>query len=123
VPESDDQLATRIATETGRLLVRAREEQFSQGASTWNVKDAGDDLARAFLSKESAAHRPDDAALSEEGREDPRRFGVDRVWIIDPLDGGHPTFRPIHLDQGRMPDSSRPAATPKGNRAPALCNV
>ena len=31
--------------------------------------------------------RPDDAVLSEEGLEDPRRFDVDRVWIIDPLDG------------------------------------
>ena len=25
--------------------------------------------------------------LSEEGLEDPRRFGADRVWIVDPLDG------------------------------------
>jgi 3'(2'), 5'-bisphosphate nucleotidase len=31
--------------------------------------------------------RPDDAVLSEEGREDPRRFAGGRVWIVDPLDG------------------------------------
>ena len=31
--------------------------------------------------------RPEDAVLSEEGLEDPRRFDADRVWIVDPLDG------------------------------------
>ncbi|MEL6892562.1 MAG: inositol monophosphatase family protein, partial [Actinomycetota bacterium] len=30
---------------------------------------------------------PDDAVLSEEAADDPRRHGGDRVWIIDPLDG------------------------------------
>jgi 3'(2'), 5'-bisphosphate nucleotidase len=96
--ESDAQLATRLATEAGRLLVRAREELFAQGASTWDVKDAGDELAQAFLAKEFATHRPDDAVLSEEGREDPRRFGADRVWIIDPLDGTREYSEPGRID-------------------------
>jgi 3'(2'), 5'-bisphosphate nucleotidase len=34
-----------------------------------------------------SAHRPDDAVLSEEARDDGRRLESSRVWIIDPLDG------------------------------------
>jgi 3'(2'), 5'-bisphosphate nucleotidase len=96
--ETDGQLATRLATEAGRLLVKAREELFARGASTWDVKDAGDELAQAFLAKEFATHRPDDAVLSEEGREDPRRFGADRVWIVDPLDGTREYSEPGRID-------------------------
>jgi 3'(2'), 5'-bisphosphate nucleotidase len=96
--ETDGQLATRLATEAGRLLVKAREELFARGASTWDVKDAGDELAQAFLAKEFAMHRPDDAVLSEEGREDPRRFGADRVWIVDPLDGTREYSEPGRID-------------------------
>ena len=31
--------------------------------------------------------RPDDAVLSEEGKDDPVRLAASRVWIVDPLDG------------------------------------
>ncbi len=86
-PETDGQLATRLATQTGHLLLELRAKLFAEGASTWDVKDAGDAIAQRFLAAEFATHRPDDAVLSEEGREDPRRFGADRVWIVDPLDG------------------------------------
>ncbi len=34
-----------------------------------------------------AEHRPDDAVLSEEGKDDKARLASDRVWIVDPLDG------------------------------------
>ena len=44
--ETDGQLATRLATETGHLLLEAREKLFAEGASTWDVKDAGDALAQ-----------------------------------------------------------------------------
>lgn len=85
--ETDAQLAARLATEAGHLLLALREEMFAAGASIWDVKDAGDALGQKFLSEELAIHRPDDAVLSEEGLEDPRRFTSDRVWIVDPLDG------------------------------------
>jgi 3'(2'), 5'-bisphosphate nucleotidase len=49
--------------------------------------DTGDLASHRFLVQELAAARPDDAVLSEEGLEDPRRFDADRVWIVDPLDG------------------------------------
>lgn len=34
-------------------------------------------------------HRPDDIVMSEEGKDDKRRHGAPRTWIIDPLDGTH----------------------------------
>lgn len=97
-PETDAQFATRLAVETGHLLVEARDKLFAQGASTWDVKDAGDAIAQRFLVEEFATHRPDDAVLSEEGREDPRRFGADRVWIVDPLDGTREFSEPGRID-------------------------
>ena len=96
--ESDVELATRLATEAGHLLLSLREEMFSAGASTWDVKDAGDAVAQKYLADEFAIHRPDDAVLSEEGREDPRRFNAERVWIVDPLDGTREFSEPGRID-------------------------
>lgn len=86
-PETDAELAVRLATEAGRVLVSVRDEMFAAGASGWQIKDAGDSISQRFLADALTEHRPDDAVLSEEGLEDPRRFDTDRVWIIDPLDG------------------------------------
>jgi 3'(2'), 5'-bisphosphate nucleotidase len=96
--ETDAQLATRLAIETGHKLLALRDELFGGGASTWDVKDAGDAIAQDFLASEFAKHRPDDAVLSEEGSEDPRRFGADRVWIVDPLDGTREYGEPGRMD-------------------------
>jgi 3'(2'), 5'-bisphosphate nucleotidase len=85
--ETDVELAVRLAEEAGRRLLDLRTRMFEAGASTWDVKDAGDAVSQQYLAQELAIHRPDDAVLSEEGLEDPRRFETDRVWIIDPLDG------------------------------------
>ena len=49
--------------------------------------DAGDALGHRYIGEQLRASRPDDPVLDEEGHEDVRRFGADRVWIIDPLDG------------------------------------
>jgi 3'(2'), 5'-bisphosphate nucleotidase len=86
-PESDVQIAARLATEAGHLLVALRERLFADGAEPWQIKDAGDAVSQRFLADELLRVRPDDAVLSEEGLEDPRRFSADRVWIVDPLDG------------------------------------
>lgn len=85
--ETDAQLAARLAVEAGRLLVGVRNELVQAGAPPWQVKDTGDLVSQRFLADALAEARPDDAVLSEEGLEDPRRFDADRVWIIDPLDG------------------------------------
>ena len=60
--------------------------------------DHGDTSSQRFLADELARLRPDDAVLSEEGLEDPRRFEQDRVWIIDPLDGTREFGEPGRLD-------------------------
>jgi 3'(2'), 5'-bisphosphate nucleotidase len=96
--ETDAQLATRLAVETGQILVRLRAQLFTEHTSTWDVKDAGDAAAQAFLARELAQHRPSDAVLSEEGNEDRRRFDDDRVWIIDPLDGTREFSEPGRMD-------------------------
>ncbi len=85
--ESDARLAARLATEAGRLLVELRNELTRAGAAPWQVMDTGDLASHRFLVEALADARPDDAVLSEEGLEDPRRFAADRVWIVDPLDG------------------------------------
>lgn len=85
--ETDAQLAARLATEAGQLLVGIRDEMNQAGAPPWQVMDAGDLASHRFLVQALAEARPDDAVLSEEGLEDPRRFASDRVWIVDPLDG------------------------------------
>jgi 3'(2'), 5'-bisphosphate nucleotidase len=83
----DAELATRLAVDAGRLLVQLRDEMFGRGAPPWQVMDNGDLASHRFLLDELSTHRPTDPVLSEEGVEDPRRFGSDRVWIVDPLDG------------------------------------
>ena len=85
--ETDVELATRLAVEAGRLLVALRDDMFESGARPWQVMDTGDLNSHRFLLQELGQARPDDAVLSEEGVDDPRRFRTDRVWIVDPLDG------------------------------------
>jgi 3'(2'), 5'-bisphosphate nucleotidase len=87
VHESDAGLATRLAADAGHLLVKVRDELTSAGAPPWQVMDTGDLASHRFIVDALAEARPNDAVLSEEGLEDPRRFDADRVWIVDPLDG------------------------------------
>ncbi|MGB3734633.1 MAG: 3'(2'),5'-bisphosphate nucleotidase CysQ [Ilumatobacter sp.] len=97
--ETDAELASRLAVQTGRILMEIREPLFASGASQWDVKDAGDAAAQEFLARELHTHRPDDAVLSEEeGQTDTRRFDADRVWIIDPLDGTREFSEPGRTD-------------------------
>ena len=59
----------------------------SRHVPRWQVMDEGDAAAHHFLVKALAEARPDDAILSEEGRDSPNRLAHNRVWIVDPLDG------------------------------------
>ena len=85
--ESDADLARRLAVEAGQLLVQVREEMTARNASSWQVMDTGDIASHRFLVEQLRIARPDDAVLSEEGADDPRRATAERVWIVDPLDG------------------------------------
>jgi 3'(2'), 5'-bisphosphate nucleotidase len=85
--ETDAELASRLAVEAGHLLLGIREKLTNANAAPWQVMDAGDMASHQYIASALAAARPDDAVLSEEGLEDPRRFTASRVWIVDPLDG------------------------------------
>ncbi|WP_370330810.1 3'(2'),5'-bisphosphate nucleotidase CysQ [Mycolicibacterium hippocampi] len=82
---TDHELAARLATEAGALLLGVRQELAQ--ATAEERKAAGDKRSHDFLMAALAAERPDDAVLSEEGVDDPVRIGAERVWIVDPLDG------------------------------------
>lgn len=86
---TDHEVAARLATEAGALLLEVRRE-FADADAT-ERKAAGDKRAHEFLMRALASERPDDAVLSEEATEEERansrRLTADRVWIVDPLDG------------------------------------
>jgi 3'(2'), 5'-bisphosphate nucleotidase len=79
----DDRLARDLASEAGRLLLALRAE----GGEPAALRKAGDRESHEFLAARLAELRPQDAVLSEEGRDDLGRLSADRVWIVDPLDG------------------------------------
>jgi 3'(2'), 5'-bisphosphate nucleotidase len=82
--ESDAELAHRLATEAGALLLTL------QKAGTYAEKalgTEGDRIANALLVNALRAARPEDALLSEEEQDNFQRLAKSRVWIIDPLDG------------------------------------
>lgn len=79
----DHVLATWLATVAGERLLEVRGE----GLEGRELKDAGDRAAHELLMSLLAEHRPGDAVLSEEGKDDKARLDASRVWIVDPLDG------------------------------------
>ena len=82
---NDHEVAARLATEAGQLLLAVREELADAAAA--ERKAAGDKRSHDYLMEALARERPDDAVLSEEGVDDPVRLSAQRVWIVDPLDG------------------------------------
>jgi 3'(2'), 5'-bisphosphate nucleotidase len=82
--DADDHvLAAWLAETAGHRLLEVRAE----GLAGRELKDAGDLAAHELLMALLAEHRPGDAVLSEEGKDDKVRLTRDRVWIVDPLDG------------------------------------
>ena len=81
--ENDEQLAERLATAAGVVLLALRAEGLEGKA----LGQAGDEAANTMLCRELRAARPDDAILSEEEKDSAARLAYSRVWIIDPLDG------------------------------------
>ena len=90
----DDRLARELASDAGRLLLALRAEGGEAGA----LRQAGDRTSHEFLAAQLAGLRPEDAVLSEEGRDDPARLSADRVWIVDPLDGTREFGEPGRTD-------------------------
>ena len=92
--EDDHELAAWLAETAGRRLVEVRAE----GLTGRELKDAGDLAAHELLMDLLTTHRPGDAVLSEEGKDDKVRLGRDRVWIVDPLDGTREFSEPPRED-------------------------
>ena len=92
--DDDHELAAWLAEEAGRRLLGVRQEGLEGPA----LKDAGDRAAHELLMDLLARHRPDDAVLSEEGKDDRVRLERDRVWIVDPLDGTREFSEPPRED-------------------------
>jgi 3'(2'), 5'-bisphosphate nucleotidase len=79
----DHAFASLAASLAGKRLLELRQ----QGLTGRELKDAGDQTSQELLMALLSEHRPDDAVLSEEAKDDGRRLAASRVWIIDPLDG------------------------------------
>jgi 3'(2'), 5'-bisphosphate nucleotidase len=84
VSSDDHALAAAVAEGAGLALLALRAG-YEGDART--LKDAGDRLGHQLIVATLARYRPDDAVLSEEGKDDPVRLTAERVWIVDPLDG------------------------------------
>jgi 3'(2'), 5'-bisphosphate nucleotidase len=84
VTQTDARLAARLAAGAGELLLELRA---TSGLGGKELGARGDAESNAYLIRELAAARPDDAVLSEESADTPERLASRRVWIIDPLDG------------------------------------
>ncbi len=96
--ETDQQLASRIARETGEMLVRLRDDLARTVVSYWDLKDEGDWAAHKFIFDALRTNRPDDVILSEEAADDRTRLDAERVWIIDPIDGTNEFAEPPRQD-------------------------
>ena len=85
---NDHAAAARIAERAGALLLELR-------AMLWTDADVNLEALRAradrashdLIVDELRMAYPEDAVLSEEGKDDLARLDARRVWIIDPLDG------------------------------------
>lgn len=92
----DHALAARLADEAGALLLALRDELQHLGSAT--LKREGDRQAHELLVARLAEERPDDAVLSEEGRDRAERLSSPRTWIVDPLDGTREFSEPPRVD-------------------------
>jgi 3'(2'), 5'-bisphosphate nucleotidase len=84
---TDHDIARALAVDAGRLLLDLRRGMTAESATERQIKDAGDLESHKFLMEALRRLRPDDAVLSEEGKDDAERLEASRVWIVDPLDG------------------------------------
>ena len=100
LPNLDDDhvLAAHVADAAGDLLMALRSQLVAEGAPGSVLKAEGDRRSHELIMRLLAEHRPDDAVLSEEGKDDPVRLTASRVWIVDPLDGTREFSEPPRTD-------------------------
>ncbi|MEN9923138.1 MAG: hypothetical protein RIS09_652 [Actinomycetota bacterium] len=87
---NDHELAADIAKKAAHLVLDIRAESktdYTDREATKALANLADTSANELLIAAIAAHRPDDAILSEESKDTDARLSAKRVWIIDPVDG------------------------------------
>ena len=93
---NDHEFARLAARAAGDLLaglqgfaatLPASEDPYELALGREVLGKQGDESGQQALATLLAAHRGQDAVLSEEAADDLARLDADRVWIIDPLDG------------------------------------
>jgi 3'(2'), 5'-bisphosphate nucleotidase len=94
----DHTLAADLADRAGALLRSLRAEGELAGLDPTELRARGDHDSNALLLEQLAEHRPGDAVLSEESKDDPVRLDAARVWIVDPLDGTREFGEPGRTD-------------------------
>ena len=91
VTPADHELARRLVTQAGILLLEIRTTMAEAGADPAEIKAEGDTRSNDFILAElDKVIDSSDGVLSEEARAthgDESRLSASRVWIIDPLDG------------------------------------
>ena len=95
---SDHEVAGLLCSEVGDILLRVREQGWSDRRPVHEIQRLGDEAAHLYLVGRLAELRPDDVVLSEEGEDDRARLSAERVWILDPLDGTRDYGTPGSID-------------------------
>lgn len=90
---SDAQLSREVARLAGALLLELRSAFVAEHGPIDSkdvanqLRDKADAASHEFIMEHLTAARPNDAILSEEGKDNESRLTAERVWIVDPLDG------------------------------------
>lgn len=79
--------AMTIASIAGEILMKFRQEAEKSQLDLQSVRSQADRLSHETIVNHISKLYPNDAILSEEGKDDTSRLQTPRVWIIDPLDG------------------------------------
>jgi 3'(2'), 5'-bisphosphate nucleotidase len=86
---TDAELSREVARQAGVLLLDLRESfgPVTDKDSANALRKQADRSSHELIMELLSAARPNDAILSEEGKDDDSRLVAERVWIVDPLDG------------------------------------
>jgi 3'(2'), 5'-bisphosphate nucleotidase len=90
--------AVRVANEAARTLQQIRAQQERGEITADDARREGDKRSHEVILAALQRDHPDDAVLSEEGKEDLTRLKAARVWIVDPLDGTREFGEPPRTD-------------------------
>lgn len=81
---TDGDLAAHLAQQAGQILLQVRASGMFSGKA---LGKAGDETANQFLCHALREQRAADGLLSEEEKDNADRLAMERVWIVDPVDG------------------------------------